>query len=113
MSADNVVDINVNQKASFSATFTVKQNGSILDLTTYTAAAKYKQNFTDSDSSAQSFTAEVTNAAAGQVTVSLTPTQTSNLQIQPYKWDLVITNTGSGFKTRIVEGVMRVSGGVT
>ena len=110
MAADSTVDLVINQKASFEVTFFVKDNGAVLDLTGYTTAAKLKTDFQTPDSEAVSFTT-TSNTSTGGVTISLTPTQTAALQTQRYFYDVTITS-GAGFKTRIVEGKVLVSGGV-
>ena len=79
MAADNTIDIVINQKASFEVTFTVNDGNSALNLTGYTTSAKLKTDFNTPDSQAITFTTAVANAAAGQVTMSLTPAQTANL----------------------------------
>ena len=112
MAADNTIDIVINQKASFEVAFNVKDGASALDLTGYTTSAKLKNDFNTPDAQAITFTTAIANAAAGQVTMSLTPEQTANLSIQRYFYDLSITS-GAGFKTRVAEGVVRVSGGVS
>lgn len=113
MSASNIVNIEVNQKASFELKFNVKENGSAANLYNYTAAAKFKPDVYSPDDQAVSFTASVSNTSTGEVTISLTPTQTSALvSNQRYVYDVVITNGSSGFKTRIVEGYMKASPGV-
>ncbi len=112
MAADNIIDIIVNQKASFEVTFSVKDGASALNLTGYTTSAKLKTDFNTPDAQAISFTSAITNAAAGTITISLTPEQTANLSLQRYFYDLAITS-GSGFKTRVAEGVVKVSGGVS
>lgn len=111
MSADVTVDLIINQKASFQATFIVKDGGTVVDLTNYTVVAKYKQTFQIPDSQATVMSATITNAIAGEITISLTPQQTAVLQQGKYVYDVAITDN-SGFKIRIVEGVMRVSPGV-
>jgi len=112
MAADNTIDIVINQKSSFEVTFTVNLGASPLNLTGYTTSAKLKSDFYTPDAQAISFTTSIYNAAAGQVTMSLTPEQTANLSIQRYFYDLSITS-GAGFKTRVAEGVVKVSGGVS
>lgn len=112
MAADNIIDLIINQKSSFEVTFTIKEGASALNLTGYTTSAKLKTDFYAPDSQAISFTTAIANAVAGQVTISLTPTQTANLALQRHYYDLAITS-GSGFKTRVVEGVATVSGGVS
>lgn len=112
MAADNTIDIVINQKASFQVTFTVKSGNTVLDLTGYTTAAKLKTDFNTPDNQAIAFSTAIANAAAGQVTMSLTPEQTANLNTQRYFYDFTIT-ANTGFKTRIVEGTVKVSGGVS
>ena len=112
MAADNIIDLVINQKASFEVTFTVKEGTSALNITGYTTSAKLKNDFNTPDNQAISFTTAIANATAGQVTMSLSPTQTANLALQRYFYDFSITS-GAGFKTRIVEGVVKVSGGVS
>ena len=112
MAADNTIDIVINQKASFQVTFTINDGASALNLTGYTTSAKLKTDFITPDAQAITFTTAIANAAAGQVTMSLTPEQTGNLSIQRYFYDLSVTS-GAGFKTRVAEGVVKVSGGVS
>lgn len=111
MSADATVDLIINQKSSFQATFTVKDNGNVLDLSNYTAVAKFKQTYQSPDNQAIPITAVVSNATGGQVTISWNDVETSMLQPVKYVYDVAIIDS-TGFKTRIVEGTMRVSPGV-
>lgn len=112
MAADNIIDIIINQKASFQVTYNVKDGASALNLTGYTSAAKLKTDFNTPDDQAISFTTSITNAAAGSIQISLSPTQTANLSLQRYFYDVTITSN-TGFKTRVAEGVVKVSGGVS
>lgn len=90
----------------------VKDNGVVQNLTGYTAVAKYKDNYQTPDAQAKTFDTTITNAATGEITMALTPEQTSLLQIQKYVYDLAIISS-TGFKTRIMEGMITVSGGVS
>lgn len=112
MSASTKVDITINQKASFQITVYVKDDGVAQNLTGYTAVSKYKDNYQTPDVQAKAFTTTITNAANGEITMALTPEQTSEIQLQRYVYDLAIVS-GTGFKTRIMEGVITVSGGVS
>lgn len=111
MAADTTVDLIINQRSSFQVTFFVKEDGAVKDLTGFTTAAKLKTDFQTSDSQAISFTTAA-NTTTGGVTISMTPTETANLALQRYVYDVSITSA-TGFKTRIVEGSVRVSGGVS
>ena len=112
MAADTTVDLVINQKADFQVTFSVKDNGSAINLTGYTVEAKLKPDFTSPDSQTVTFDTAIANAAAGTLTLSLSATQTASLVQPRYYYDTVITS-GSGFKTRIVEGKITISKGIT
>jgi hypothetical protein len=84
--------------------------GDILDLTDYTATAQIRKTYTSSSLSA-TFTTSIA-AVAGQVTISLTDTQTSALEAGRYVYDLNI-ESGTGVKTRVIEGQAVITPGVT
>lgn len=113
MAADNTVNLIVNQKANFEVSFTVKENGSVKNLTGYSVLAEYKNDYLDLDSTAISFTCNTT-PANGIITISLTHEQTANLVYgQKYYYDVVLINNSTSFRTRVVEGVIKVSPGVS
>lgn len=113
MAADNTVNLIVNQKASFQVSFTVTENGSAKNLTGFSVVAEYKTDYTAPDSSAEAFTTS-TNANSGVITISLTHEQTANLQFgQKYYYDVIIINDSTSYRTRVVEGSIKVSPGVS
>lgn len=57
------------------------------------------------------FSCSVTNGAAGEVTCSLTPNQTSGLTVGTHYWDLEETN--AGVVSTIVAGTVNVLADVT
>ena len=112
MSAATIVNITINQKASFEITVFVKDEGVAQNLTGYTAVAKYKENYQTPDDQSMPFTTTISNAANGEIKMALSPEETTQLQIQKYVYDLAIISE-TGFKTRIMEGMITVSGGVS
>ena len=58
------------------------------------------------------FTASISNASAGEITISLTDSQTTSLESGRYVYDVLITASG-GAKTRVVEGQVTVNPSVT
>ena len=116
MAADTAIDLIINHKDSFQASFTVKDaNNAVVDLSSYTAASKFKTDYSASDATAISFTTLIPPPATdGVIIISLTSAQTANLVLgQKYVYDVAITNTITNYKTRIVQGVIKVSPGVT
>lgn len=106
-----IANLYIDQGTDYTITVDVTDSaGDVLDLTGYTATAQVRKTYTSSSLSA-TFTTSI-NAAAGQVTISLTDTQTSALQAGRYVYDLNI-ESGGGVKTRVIEGQAVVTPGVT
>ena len=76
----------------------------------YTAAAQIRKTYGSSSVSSTFSTSIAENT--GQVTLSLTDTQTTALESGRYVYDLNVTS-GGGQTTRVVEGQAIVTPGVT
>lgn len=102
----------IDQDADFTTTVTVNDSaGSALDLTNYTALAMLRKSY--QSSTATTFTsAFVSPRTTGQITISLTDTQTAALESGRYVYDLVIIDS-SGNKTRVIEGIATVNPSVS
>lgn len=102
----------IDQDADFTTTVTINDsNGSALDLTSYTALAMIRKTY--QSTSATTFTSTfASDRTTGQITISLTDTQTAALEAGRYVYDLVITDS-SGTKTRVVEGIATVNPSVS
>lgn len=107
----SVSNLYVDQGSDFSFTVTLtNSDGSAMDLTGYTCDAQVRKAYTSSSTSA-TFSTSI-NASAGLVTLELTDTQTTALDYGRYVYDAVITSS-SGEKTRVLEGQVVVTPGVT
>jgi hypothetical protein len=102
----------IDQDADFTTTVTVNDStGSAPDLTNYTALGMIRKTY--QSSTATTFTSSfVSPRTTGQITISLTDTQTAALESGRYVYDLVITDA-SGNKTRVVEGIATVNPSVS
>jgi len=102
----------LDQDADFTTTVTINDSaGSALDLTGYTALAMIRKTY--QSTTATTFTSTfVSPRTSGQITISLTDTQTAALEAGRYVYDLVITDS-SGNKTRVVEGIATVNPSVS
>jgi hypothetical protein len=107
-----ISNIFIDQGADFSTTVTISDSSnSALDLTGYTALAQVRKTYESTTSTA--FTATfASDRTTGQITISLTDTQTSTLEHGRYVWDLLITDA-AGSKTRVVEGIATVNPSVS
>ena len=106
-----ISNIVIDQGTTFQAEIDVTDNsGNILDLDGYTVAGQMRRTY--SSTTATDFTAAVASAAEGTVSISLTPVQTNALKAGRYVYDVEITDAG-GIVTRVVEGQVEVTPGVT
>ena len=108
----SISNIFIDQGATFSKTITVKDtSGNALNLTGFTAIAQIRKSPSSSTSTA--FTvAFVSPRTTGQITISLTDTQTTALEAGRYNYDVLITS-GTNVKTRVVEGIATVNPSVS
>jgi hypothetical protein len=59
------------------------------------------------------FTAVVSNAPQGEISLSLSSTQTGGMKAGRYLYDVEIVNTDSGAVTRVVEGQVEINPRIT
>ena len=106
-----VSNLTVDQGSTFSASIDITDTeDNVLVLTGYTVAGQIRKTY--DSSTAVNFTASVSNASTGEVTISLTPAQTNALVSGRYVYDVEITSAG-GTVTRVIEGQLEVTPGVT
>jgi molybdopterin-binding protein len=106
------VEITIEQGANLTSTVTVTDTqGDAVNLTTYSASAQLRKSYYSS--SANTLTAIITGNANGQITLSMTAANTSNLTPGRYVYDLIIRNSTDNSVTRVVEGTAVVLPSVT
>lgn len=105
-------NIVIDQGTDFSAQIDVADSaGDPYDLTGHTVAAQMRKNY--SSSTATSFTTSIVDpTVGGEISISLTNTETEDLEPGRYLYDVEITSD-TGVKTRVVEGVATVTPGMT
>jgi len=105
-------NLSVDQGSDFSAEVVVEDStGNIANLTGYTGAGQIRKTY--SSSTATNFVVVVTNAVQGLLTLSLANGVTNGMKAGRYVYDVEITETSSGEKTRVVEGQLTINPGVT
>jgi hypothetical protein len=106
------VEITIEQGANLTSTVTVNDTqGDAVNLSTYSASAQLRKSYYSS--SANTLTATITGNANGQITLSMTAANTSNLTPGRYVYDLIIRNSTDNSVTRVVEGTAVVLPSVT
>ncbi len=104
-------NIVIDQGTDFSTTISVTDaNGSIMNLDGYTGASKIRKHYTSTN--AVAFTVGV-DANTGEVTLSLTSTQTDDLLAGRYVYDVELYNAESNTTSRIIEGLVTLTPSVT
>ena len=106
-----IANLYIDQGTDFSITVDVTDSaGEALELDGYTAAAQIRKTYSSSSDSA-TFATSIAELS-GQVTISLTDTQTAALESGRYVYDLNITSA-AGVVTRVIEGQAIITPGVT
>lgn len=102
-------NIVIDQNATFNTEIDLTdENGNLLDLSGYTANSQIRRWYTSTNAAA-TFTV---NLHAGAIFLSLTADSTANLVYGRYVYDVILTDPQSN-KTRVVEGIVTVTPGVT
>lgn len=105
------VELTLEQGANFNTVLDLKDAaGGILNLAGYSVAAQMRKSYYST--SATDFTISVTDAGAGQITMSMNSANTSNVTPGRFVYDVLLTS-GTGVKTRIIEGIVTVLPSVT
>lgn len=100
----------IDQGSSFSATIDLTNvDGTVFNLTGYTVAAQMRKNYTSSTAVTFSSTH---NGVGGAITLSLLAVNTASIEPGRYLYDVEITSSG-GSVTRVVEGIVTVTPGMT
>lgn len=82
-----------------------------INIAGYTATSQLRRSYYSANASAN-ITCSITNAANGEVTLSMTAANTANLKPGRYLFD-VKSDDGAGSVTRLVEGIITVTPSVT
>lgn len=105
------VNITIEQGTDFASSFTItNSDGSAYNLLNTSAIAKLKK-FPESETS-YSFSTSIT-VSTGKIVLSMSNAVTSTIPAGRYYYDILLTNSVSGFKTRVIEGMAFVSASIS
>ena len=103
-------NIVIDQGSTFQTSINVTDDNELpIDLTGYSAAAQMRKHYTSSN--ATSFTTSI-SAALGVVTLSMNAATTNTITAGRYLYDCELTDP-NGAVTRLVEGIVTVTPGIT
>lgn len=105
------VNITIEKGSDHQSTFTLTNaDGTAYDLSNKSAVSKLKKF--PSSTTSYSFSSSLT-VATGKVTISMGNTVTNSLDSGRYYYDIVLTNTSTNKKTRVIEGMALVTPSVS
>lgn len=109
----NYYELTIDQGATFAATIELKDyfTNNPIDITGYSARSQIRKNYDSTTSN--NFTVSIQDASNGNISMSMTASNTANLKPGRYVYDLEIEETSSGEVTRIIQGVAVVTPQVT
>jgi hypothetical protein len=103
-------NILIDQGTSFATSIDVTdEDGNIVNLAGFTGAAQLRKHYTSTAQTA--FTVSIT-AVTGVVALSMSANVTNSIAAGRYVYDCELTN-GSGTVSRLIEGIVTVTPGVT
>jgi len=104
-----ITNLLIEQGANFSSTITLFNDD---NLTGYTAAGQIRKSYSSSSASATFTISFSADRSEGQITLSLTSTQTAAVEEGRYVYDIEVTSSDS-VVTRVLQGTVTVSPNVT
>jgi hypothetical protein len=107
----SISNLFVDQGSDFSNIITVAGSGGAINLTDYTIKSQLRKSY--SSSSFFNFNATIYDAATGRIRIQSSAEASSLIPPGRYLYDIELTNTGTGAKNRIVEGIVTVSPEIT
>jgi len=106
-------NIVIDQGTTFSTSVTVTNaNGSVLNLAGYTSAAQLRKGYSAANSTPFDVTI-ASNSQTGVITLEMAANVTQTLAAGRYVYDLEIYSSSNTTVTRVVEGIVTITPGVT
>ena len=105
-------NLTIDQGSDFFSVVSVEgSNGLPYDLTGHTARGQIRKTYTSSTS--YPFTVTINNPVQGDIEIALDNTVTSSMKAGRYVYDIEITEAVTGDRTRVVEGQVEITPGVS
>lgn len=107
-----VVNLVIPQGTDFTTSFMLEEYNDLpIDLNGYTGVSHIKKH--PSSTTKYPMTVTIPNPDYGEIKVSIGSTASSSLKEGRYLYDVLLTETATGLKTRVVEGTVTVTAGVS
>lgn len=105
-------EIYVEQFVDFSTSINVDDDqGDSLNIDSYTVSSQIRKS--PYSLTYYSFDSSISDGANGKITIAMTADTTANISPGRYLYDVVMTDTSTNNKVRVVEGIVNILPGVT
>jgi hypothetical protein len=105
-------NLTIDQGSDFTTELEVEDvTGTPANLTGYTAAAEIRRS--TRSNTMYPFTTVISAGQHGKITLKLPATVSNTMKPGRYSYDVEIKKTSSGDVTRVIEGQVEISGGIT
>lgn len=103
------VELYMDQGASFKNIINITDDvtNANVNIAGYSVSSQMRRSYYSANASAN-IVCTISDAANGEITMTLSPANTSNIKAGRYLFDVETTDT-TGFKTRIIEGIITVT----
>jgi hypothetical protein len=103
------VELYIDQGTSFNNIINITDDttNAVVNISGYTAESQIRRSFYSRNVSAN-INCEITDAANGELTMSMTSSNTSNIKAGRYVFDVKITDTNN-ITSRLIEGMITVT----
>ena len=97
--------LTLHQGTDFKRSFQIKEDDVVQDITSYTFSAKMAPNY--KGATVTTMTTNIVDAAQGTFSVTLTDTQTADIDPGRYVYDVIMTDS-NGDKQKLLTGYIQV-----
>lgn len=105
-------NLSIDQGSDFTEELKVRDaTGGIVHLTGYTVEGQIRRH--PSSNTKYDFICSISGAAQGLISIGLTSTVSNSMKPGRYQYDVEVKKTSTGVVTRIVEGQLEISAGIT
>jgi hypothetical protein len=108
------VEFYIDQGTDFSTVININDDDTNLaqNVSAYVVSGKLRRSLISANVSG-SFKCEITDAANGEISISLDAANTSNLRPGNYFYDIFVKDADSNTHTRLIEGIVIVTPAIT
>lgn len=108
------VEFYIDQGTDFSTVINLNDDDTNMaqNVASYAVSGKLRRSLVSANA-AETFHCEVTDAANGEISISLAAANTANLRPGNYFYDILVRDTNSNTYSRLIEGIIIITPAIT